>query len=83
MLNQQFPLTEPEAPEPDFKPLDVRRAGGSTRRAAPSSISPRVVGTSPTAAIVGQKEPIFGGEEDAQQSVWNTRSLRLRKALGG
>jgi hypothetical protein len=32
---------------------------------------------------VGEKEPIFGGEEDAQQSVWNTRSLRLRKALGG
>lgn len=86
MLNQKFPVTEPEAPkapEPDFKPLDVRRAGGSTRRAAPSSISPRVVGTSPTAAIVGQKEPIFGGEENAQQSVWNTRSLRLRKALGG
>jgi hypothetical protein len=83
MLNQQFPATEPEAPEPDFKPLDVRRAGGSTRRAAVSSISPRVVGTSPTAAIVGQKEPIFGGEENAQQSVWNTRSLRLRKALGG
>jgi len=79
-LNQEFPLTPPEA---DFKPLDVRRAGGTTRRAAPRSISPRVVGTSPTAAIVGQKEPIFGGEEDAQQSVWNTRSLRLRKALGG
>jgi hypothetical protein len=86
ILNQEFPVTEPEAPkapEPDFKPLDVRRAGGSTRRAAVSSISPRVVGTSPTAAIVGQKEPIFGGEENAQQSVWNTRSLRLRKALGG
>jgi hypothetical protein len=82
-LNQQFPLTEPEAPEPDFQPMDVRPARGSTRRAAPSSISPRVVGTSPTAAIVGEKEPIFGGEEDAQQSVWNTRSLRLRKALGG
>jgi hypothetical protein len=82
-LNQEFPLTEPEAPEPDFQPLDVRPARGSTRRAAPSSISPRVVGTSPTAAIVGEKEPIFGGEEDAQQSVWNTRSLRLRKALGG
>jgi hypothetical protein len=79
-LNQEFPLTPPEA---DFNPLDVRRAGGTTRRAAPRSISPRVVGTSPTAAIVGEKEPIFGGEEDAQQSVWNTRSLRLRKALGG
>jgi hypothetical protein len=83
MLNQEFPLTEPEAPEPDFQPMDVRPARGSIRRAAPSSISPRVVGTSPTAAIVGEKEPIFGGEEDAQQSVWNTRSLRLRKALGG
>jgi len=82
-LNQEFPLTEPEAPEPDFRPMDVRPARGSIRRAAPSSISPRIVGTSPTAAIVGQKEPIFGGEEDAQQSVWNTRSLRLRKALGG
>jgi hypothetical protein len=82
-LNQEFPLTEPEAVEPDFRPMDVRPARGSIRRAAPSSISPRVVGTSPTAAIVGQKEPIFGGEEDAQQSVWNTRSLRLRKALGG
>jgi len=79
-LNQQFPLTPPES---DFQPMDVRPARGSTRRAAPSSISPRVVGTSPTAAIVGEKEPIFGGEEDAQQSVWNTRSLRLRKALGG
>jgi hypothetical protein len=82
-LNQEFPLTEPEAVEPDFRPMDVRPARGSIRRAAPSSISPRVVGTSPTAAIVGEKEPIFGGEEDAQQSVWNTRSLRLRKALGG
>jgi hypothetical protein len=82
-LNQEFPLTEPEVPEPDFRPMDVRPARGSIRRAAPSSISPRVVGTSPTAAIVGEKEPIFGGEEDAQQSVWNTRSLRLRKALGG
>jgi hypothetical protein len=82
-LNKELPVTEPKAPEADFKPLDVRPARGSTRRAAPSSISPRVVGTSPTAAIVGEKEPIFGGEEDAQQSVWNTRSLRLRKALGG
>jgi len=82
-LNQEFPLTEPEAVEPDFRPMDVRPARGSIRRAAPSSISSRVVGTSPTAAIVGEKEPIFGGEEDAQQSVWNTRSLRLRKALGG
>jgi hypothetical protein len=79
-LNQEFPLTPPEA---DFNPLDVRPARGSIRRAPPSSISPRAVGTSPTAAIVGDKEPIFGGEPDQQQDVWNTRSLRLRKALGG
>jgi hypothetical protein len=79
-LNQEFPLTPPEA---DFQPMDVRPARGSIRRAPPSSISPRAVGTSPTAAIVGDKEPIFGGEPDQQQDVWNTRSLRLRKALGG
>jgi hypothetical protein len=69
--------------EESFKPMDVRIARVAGRRGtAPMSVSPRAVGTSPTAAIVGQKEPIFGGEEDAQQDVWNTRSLRLRKALG-
>jgi hypothetical protein len=66
-----------------FKPLDVSIATAPRRRSAtPMSVSARAVGTSPTAAIVGQKEPVFGGEEDAQQDVWNTRSLRLRKALG-
>lgn len=69
--------------EESFQPMDVRIARVAGRRtAAPMSVSPRAVGTSPTAAIVGQKEPVFGGEEDAQQDVWNTRSLRLRKALG-
>jgi hypothetical protein len=62
--------------------LDVRTALVGKPRGVQSSISPRVVGTSPTAAIVGQKEPIFGGEENAQSDLWNTRSLRLRKALG-
>lgn len=33
-------------------------------------------------AIVGDKEPTFGGDEGPQQEVWNRRSLRLRKALG-
>jgi hypothetical protein len=79
ILNQQFPLTEPEL---DFEPIDVRRAGGSVKQPQPVSISPRVVGSSPVAAIVGEKEPIFGGEPDPQQDVWNVRSLRLRKALG-
>lgn len=81
-LNQEFPLTPVEA-EAGFKPLDVSIATAPRRRTAtPMSVSARAVGTSPTAAIVGQKEPVFGGEEDAQQDVWNTRSLRLRKALG-
>lgn len=72
-----------QAIEESFKPMDVRIARVAGRRGiAPMSVSPRAVGTSPTAAIVGQKEPVFGGEEDAQQDVWNTRSLRLRKALG-
>jgi hypothetical protein len=62
--------------------LDVRTALVRKPRGVQSSISPRVVGTSPTAAIIGQKEPIFGGEENAQSDAWNTRSLRLRKALG-
>lgn len=68
--------------EESFRPMDVRIARVAGRRTTPMSVSPRAVGTSPTAAIVGQKEPIFGGEEDAQQDVWNSRSLRLRKALG-
>ena len=32
--------------------------------------------------ILGEKEPLFGGDEDDQRAVWNRRSLRLRKALG-
>jgi len=32
--------------------------------------------------ILGDKEPLFGGDEDEQRAVWNRRSLRLRKALG-
>jgi hypothetical protein len=32
--------------------------------------------------ILGDKEPLFGGDEDEQRQVWNRRSLRLRKALG-
>jgi hypothetical protein len=62
--------------------LDVRTTLVGKPKAYQSSISPRVVGSSPTAAIVGEKEPIFGGEENAQSDLWNTRSLRLRKALG-
>jgi hypothetical protein len=34
------------------------------------------------ASILSEKEPLFGGDDDEQQAVWNRRSLRLRKALG-
>lgn len=79
----ETPLMPPDATGEGFQPLDVRRASGSrTGTSYQSSISPRVVGTSPTAAIVGDKEPIFGGDEGVQSEAWNTRSLRLRKALG-
>lgn len=75
-LNQQFPLTPPDTQ----LPIDVAPANVRNRRA--QSISPRVVGVAPVAAIIGEKEPIFGGEPDPQQDVWNVRSLRLRRALG-
>jgi hypothetical protein len=45
------------------------------------SLTPRQVGQG-YSAIVGDKEPTFGGDPGAQQEVWNQRSLRLRKALG-
>ena len=44
-------------------------------------IPSRVTGEA-LAGILGEKEPLFGGDEDEQQAVWNRRSLRLRKALG-
>jgi hypothetical protein len=52
---------------------DVARRG--------ASLTPRQVGQG-YSAIVGDKEPTFGGEQGPQQEVWNERSLRLRKALG-
>lgn len=51
-----------------------------TRR-GPTSLTPRQIGQG-YSAIVGDKEPTFGGDPGAQQEVWNVRSLRLRKALG-
>ena len=46
-----------------------------------ASLTPRQVGQG-YSAIIGDKEPTFGGEQGPQQEVWNERSLRLRKALG-
>jgi len=51
-----------------------------SRRGA-ASLTPRQVGQG-YSAIVGDKEPTFGGDPGQQQDVWNIRSLRLRKALG-
>jgi hypothetical protein len=51
-----------------------------SRRGA-ASLTPRQVGQG-YSAIVGDKEPTFGGDPGEQQDVWNIRSLRLRKALG-
>jgi hypothetical protein len=47
----------------------------------PVSLSSRITGEA-LASILGEKEPLFGGDEDEQRAVWNRRSLRLRRALG-
>ena len=56
-------------------------AGDRTREAGAPGISSRVTGEA-LVGILGEKEPLFGGDEDEQRAVWNRRSLRLRKALG-
>jgi len=50
-------------------------------RRGPASLTPRQVGQG-YSAIIGDREPTFGGDQGQQQEVWNVRSLRLRKALG-
>ena len=56
-------------------------AAGDAREAGTPGISSRVTGEA-LVGILGEKEPLFGGDEDEQRAVWNRRSLRLRKALG-
>lgn len=58
-----------------------RTRGIDFARGETPGISPRVTGEA-AAGILGEKEPLFGGDEDAQRAVWNRRSLRLRRALG-
>jgi len=58
----------------------VARGEQVARDGAPG-ISSRVTGEA-LVGILGEKEPLFGGDEDEQRAVWNRRSLRLRKALG-
>jgi len=59
----------------------VVAAGDRTREEGTPGISSRVTGEA-LVGILGEKEPLFGGDEDEQRAVWNRRSLRLRKALG-
>jgi hypothetical protein len=62
--------------------IDIR-GGTVTDTPTPyrTTVTSRSVGSGP-GAIIGRKEPMFGGDPGAQQDVWNVRSLRLRKALG-
>jgi hypothetical protein len=61
-----------------IRPQQERQLGG---RGETPGIPSRVTGEA-LVGILGDKEPLFGGDEDEQRAVWNRRSLRLRKALG-
>jgi uncharacterized protein (DUF2164 family) len=63
-----------------IRPGRDRQVGTQARGQTPG-IPSRVTGEA-LVGILGEKEPLFGGDEDQQQAVWNRRSLRLRKALG-
>jgi len=65
-------------PSPGVKSIVRVRPSGERRT---QGIPSRVTGEA-LVGILGEKEPLFGGDEDEQQAVWNRRSLRLRKALG-
>lgn len=56
-------------------------AAPQRRSTTQESVSPREISGSVT-GIIGKKQPMFGGDEDAQTAEWNRRSLRLRKILG-
>ena len=55
----------------------VEREGRGQTPGIPSRVTGEAL-----VGILGEKEPLFGGDEDDQRAVWNRRSLRLRKALG-
>jgi len=61
--------------------VDIEMSGAGRRPDTRKSLSSRQVGQG-VAAIVGDKDPTFGGDPNVQQDVWNVRSLRLKKALG-
>ena len=56
-----------------------RETGG---RPETTPFASRVTGEA-LASILGEKEPLFGGDDDEQRAVWNRRSLKLlSRALG-
>lgn len=69
----EAPVT-PQVTRPPVVAKEVARRG-------PGAVTTRQVGQG-YSAIIGDKEPTFGGDPGQQQDVWNVRSLRLRKALG-
>ena len=69
----EAPVT-PQVTRPPVVAKEVARRG-------PAAVTTRQVGQG-YSAIIGDKEPTFGGDPGAQKDVWNVRSLRLRKALG-
>jgi hypothetical protein len=68
------PPVKPRGFTPPVVAKDIARRG-------PAAVTTRQVGQG-YSAIIGEKEPTFGGDPGQQQEVWNVRSLRLRKALG-
>lgn len=54
---------------------------GLPARSQTEPYATRVTGDT-LASILGEKEPLFTGEDEDQRAVWNRRSLRLRRALG-
>jgi hypothetical protein len=71
-----------ESPTGNFPAvIDVVPGTTQTTRNVRTVAPTRTVGGGDVSAF-GRKEPIFGGDPNQQQDVWNIRSLRLKKYLG-
>lgn len=73
--------TTGKIPMVKLQPMVISEPRTRTVGETTQTLSPRVTGEA-LASILGEKEPLFGGDEDQQRAVWNRRSLRLRRALG-
>jgi hypothetical protein len=79
--DERFKISIPRLPSRTVQDGNVQTRGSSYQDRNVQTISPKVTGEA-LASILGEKEPLFGGDEDEQRAVWNRRSLRLRRALG-